>query len=107
MLVLASAAAGLAPPIDGVTTSFTETDSLTADFTYALRLGMGAKLCIHPAQIAAVHAAALPSDADVVWADKVIDALDAAGGSAAAVDGRMVDVPVVERASRILAAAGG
>lgn len=106
-LVLGSAAAGLAPPIDGVTTSFTETDSVVSDFTYARRLGMGAKLCIHPAQIAAVHAAARPSEADVEWASRIVDSLDAAGGSAAAVDGRMVDAPVVERARRILSAARG
>jgi citrate lyase subunit beta / citryl-CoA lyase len=105
MLVLGSVAAGLAPPIDGVTRSFTETDTVTADFIYARRLGMSAKLCIHPAQIAAVHAAALPSDADVEWANKIVAAF-AADGSAAAVDGKMVDVPVVERARRVLAAAG-
>ena len=103
LLVLGSAAAGLAPPIDGVTTSFAETDSVTSDFSYALRLGMGAKLCIHPKQIAAVHAAALPSESDVAWATKVIGSFDDRAG-AAAVEGRMVDVPVVERARRILAA---
>ena len=105
MLVLASAAAGLAPPIDGVTTSFTETDSVTADFRYARRLGMGAKLCIHPAQVAAVHAAVLPSDADVEWANKIMTSVETDDGSVAAVEGQMVDVPVVERARRILAAA--
>jgi citrate lyase subunit beta/citryl-CoA lyase len=105
MLVLASAAARLVPPIDGVTTSFTQTDSVAADFRYARRLGMGAKLCIHPAQVAAVHAAALPSDADVEWANKILTSVETDDGSAAAVEGQVVDVPVVERARRILAAA--
>jgi citrate lyase subunit beta/citryl-CoA lyase len=104
MLVLASAAAGLASPIDGVTTSFTETGVVTSDFVYALRLGLGAKLCIHPRQVAAVHAAALPSGADVEWANRIVAAV-AAGDSAVAVDGEMVDVPVVARARQILAAA--
>ena len=103
-LVVNSIAAGLAPPIDGVTTSFTETDTVKSDFIYARGLGLSAKLCIHPAQVAAVHLAALPSSADVEWANKIVAAVDAAG-SAAAVDGKMVDVPVVERARRILAAA--
>lgn len=102
MLVLASAAAGLPAPIDGVTTAFRETGSVTADFEYSRRLGMGAKLCIHPAQIAAVHTAAAPTDADVEWAREVIRSFDLSNGSAAAVNGQMIDVPVVERARRIL-----
>ncbi|GAA2547670.1 HpcH/HpaI aldolase/citrate lyase family protein [Mycolicibacterium diernhoferi] len=105
MLVLGSAAAGLPAPIDGVTTSLTDSDAVTGDFTYARRLGMGAKLCIHPAQVAAVHAAATTTEADVQWAQKVIRSFDAANGSAAAVDGQMIDVPVVERARHILATA--
>jgi citrate lyase subunit beta/citryl-CoA lyase len=105
MLVLGSAAAGLPAPIDGVTTSFTDNTALIDDFKYARRLGMGAKLCIHPAQIAGVHVAAMPSEGQVQWARRVVASLDAADGSAAAVDGQMVDVPVVERARRILAAA--
>jgi citrate lyase subunit beta/citryl-CoA lyase len=109
MLVLASAAAGLAPPIDGVTTSFVEIDSVTADFRYVRRLGMGAKLCIHPAQVPAVHAAARPSQAEVEWANRIMAAVEADGetdsGSASAVEGQMVDVPVVERARRILTSA--
>ncbi|MFA5711770.1 CoA ester lyase [Mycolicibacterium sp.] len=104
-LVLASVLAGVAPPIDGVTTVFTETGPVTDDFTYAGRLGMSAKLCIHPAQVAAVHAAAAPSEADIAWATKVVAAAETADGSAAAVDGRMIDLPVVDRARRILAVA--
>lgn len=105
MLVLGSAAAGLPAPIDGVTTSLTDSSAVTDDFNYARQLGMGAKLCIHPVQIAAVHAAAAPSGAEVEWAHKVLTSADASNGSAAALDGQMVDVPVVERARRILAAA--
>lgn len=107
LLVLGSATAGLAPPIDGVTPSFTETDSVTSDFAYARRLGMGAKLCIHPRQVAAVHAAARPSDSEVEWATRIMGSGDPVGGSATAIDGQMVDAPVIERARRILVAAGG
>ena len=105
MLVLASAAAGLASPIDGVTTTFDRTDTVTADFKYSRRLGLTGKLCIHPTQVAAVHAAAAPSDGDIRWATAIVDAVDSCGtnGGSAAVEGRMVDAPVVERARRILA----
>jgi citrate lyase subunit beta/citryl-CoA lyase len=104
MLVLASAAAGLPAPVDGVTTTFIDSVAVSADFAYARRLGMGAKLCIHPAQVDAVHEATTPSASEVEWARKVVASFDNADGSAAAVDGRMVDAPVVERARRILAA---
>lgn len=103
-MVLQSAAAALAPPIDGVTTVFTEPQAVTDDFAHARRLGLSAKLCIHPAQVAVVHAAAAPSAEAVHWAQKIIAAAGA-DDSAAAVDGQMVDIPVVERARRILAAA--
>jgi citrate lyase subunit beta / citryl-CoA lyase len=104
-LVLASAAEGLAPPIDGVTPVFTETDTVTSDVDYARRLGLTAKLCIHPAQVPTVHRALAPSESEIDWAGAVMAAAENAGGSAVAVDGRMIDVPVVERARRILAAA--
>lgn len=69
--------AGLAPPIDGVTTVFTETETVTDDFRYARRLGMSAKLCIHPTQVAAVHAAAAPTDTEAHWAKKIVESAGA------------------------------
>jgi citrate lyase subunit beta/citryl-CoA lyase len=105
MMVLASAAAGLPAPIDGVTTTFTDSDAITDDVKHARQLGMRAKLCIHPAQVGVVHAAASPTAEELEWARGVLDASQTSHGSAAAVDGQMVDVPVVERARRILAAA--
>jgi citrate lyase subunit beta/citryl-CoA lyase len=103
-LVLVAAAAGVAPPIDGVTTVLTDPQAVVDDFTYAKRLGMTAKLCIHPAQVLAVHAAATPSADELCWARRVIAACDA-DGSAVAVAGHMVDAPVLKRARRIVSTA--
>jgi citrate lyase subunit beta / citryl-CoA lyase len=103
-LVLAAAAASLAGPIDGVTTALTDMGLLVDDFAYARRLGMTAKLCIHPAQVVAVHAAAAPSADELQWAQRIIAACGD-DGSALAVDGQMVDAPVLARARRIAAAA--
>jgi citrate lyase subunit beta/citryl-CoA lyase len=104
VLVMASTAASIASPVDGVTTALRDEDILTADVSYARRLGMTGKLCIHPSQIHPVHAALAPSAAELDWARRI---LDRAGpdGSATAVDGQMVDAPVVERARRMLARA--
>jgi citrate lyase subunit beta/citryl-CoA lyase len=103
-LVTASAAHGLAAPIDGVTTVLDDPQATADDVAYARRLGMAGKLCIHPNQVAAVHRASAPSSADVEWAQRIV-AVGEPSGAAIAVDGRMVDRPVFLRASAILAAA--
>jgi len=97
-LVLASAAAGLEPPVDGVTTDLTDPDRLASDVRYARRLGFGGKLCVHPAQIDVVRAGFAPTEAELEWARKVV----MAGESVSTVDGQMVDRPVLERARRLL-----
>lgn len=102
MMVLASRAAGLEPPVDGVHTALDDAEGLAAATQRARRFGMGGKLCVHPRQVATVNAAFLPSEADVAWARRVLVALDGAHG-AVAVDGKLVDKPIVDRARRILA----
>ena len=94
-LVLVSRRAGIAPPIDGV--------SLAIDD--AARVGLGAKLCIHPRQVAAVHAAFAPRPEEVEWARRVLAALAAGSLGAVAVDGKLVDRPVALLAETILAEA--
>ncbi|TVT50433.1 CoA ester lyase [Amycolatopsis rhizosphaerae] len=98
-LVIASAAAGLAPPLDGVTTDLTGTAVLEADVEHARRLGFGGKLCVHPKQIDVVARGFAPTDAELDWARRVVGAAD----SVSTVDGQMVDLPVLERARRLLA----
>lgn len=95
----------LAPPVDGVTVQIGDEDRLRQDTLRALRFGFGAKLCIHPSQIAGIHAALAPTDQELAWACKVIAADAASGGAAVQLDGRMVDLPVVLQARRTLARA--
>ena len=102
-LVLASRRAGLAAPVDGVTLATRDMRQLQADAGRARRGGFGAKLCIHPAQVAAVNSAFTPSAADIDWARRVLQAFDASGGGVFTLDGRMVDAPVVRLAQRTLA----
>jgi len=67
-------------------------------------MGYGGALCIHPRQVAVIHAALAPSADELVWARKVLAASEAAGGAGAfQLDGQMVDAPVVLRAQRLLA----
>jgi citrate lyase subunit beta/citryl-CoA lyase len=100
-----SRAAELPPPVAGVTPDIQDAARLQSDFARARAHGFGAKLCIHPKQVAWVHEALAPSAAELDWARRVIAAAAAASG-AVQVDGRMVDRPVVERARRLLQRAG-
>jgi len=102
-LVLASRRAGLAAPIDGVTPDWRDAGRLAADAARARRGGFGAKLCIHPDQVAPVHAALGPGADELAWARRVMDATRTAGGGVISLDGRMVDGPVVRLAERLLA----
>jgi citrate lyase subunit beta/citryl-CoA lyase len=101
-LVLASRLANLAAPVDGVSTSFDDLAALEHDTQHAMRLGFGAKLCIHPRQVDTVRRVFSPSESDVAWARRVMDAATASNGAAVALDGKMVDRPVIERARGIL-----
>jgi citrate lyase subunit beta/citryl-CoA lyase len=105
-LVLASRLAGLAAPADGVSTAVDDEPRLRRDAERARRQGFGAKLCIHPKQVAPVQEAFAPAAAQVAWARRVRDAFAAAGGAAVSVDGQMIDRPVNERALAILRSAG-
>src|SRR5258708_3265601 len=100
-LVLASRLAGIQSPVDGPCTSWEDQALLMAVSQRARKPGFGGKLCIHPKQVATVNAAFSPDDAQIAWARKVLDAAQRSGGAAVAVDGRMIDRPVILKAERI------
>ncbi len=101
-LALASRAAGLPPPVAGVTPDINDELPLLAELQRARAHGFSAKLCIHPKQIAPIHRALQPTDEEVTWAHKVIAAAESTPG-ALQLDGRMVDKPVLQRAHALLA----
>ncbi|NTX26768.1 CoA ester lyase [Burkholderia pyrrocinia] len=102
-IVLASRLGNLLPPVDGVSLALDDPAQIERDTLRAKRLGFGAKLCIHPKQVQAVNAAFLPTEKEIEWARKVVDTASASHGAAVAVDGRMVDRPVILKAQEILA----
>lgn len=101
-LVVVSRAAGIAAPLDSPSTEIKDAERVAASARLAQDFGFGGKLCIHPAQLPAVHGAFMPMAKDVEWALSVIGA----EGGAVQVDGQMVDRPVTEQANRILHRAG-
>lgn len=101
-LVLESRVADLPGPIDSITAELRDARVLSFDSARARRFGFRGKFCIHPNQIAIVNGAFNYSETETDWAARVITADMEAGGAAIAVDGRMVDAPVIARAREIL-----
>ncbi|MFO1407446.1 MAG: CoA ester lyase [Steroidobacteraceae bacterium] len=105
MCLYAAAAAGV-PAIDTVDTEIRDAAAVERRARDSRRQGYTGKMAIHPAQIAPIHAAFRPSEAEVDWARKVLEAFRAAPGAGAlSLDGRMLDKPHIRQAERILAAA--
>jgi len=97
-LVIASRAAGLDAPWESPSTSLNDTTLIETTSRAARALGFGGRLCIHPAQLAAVRAGFTPTAEEVAWAQRIARA----GDSVSRLDDQMVDRPVLERARSIL-----
>jgi citrate lyase beta subunit len=109
-LVVDSAAAGIRAPFDVVRLDWHDEGRLEAECRLARSLGFGGKLCIHPSQLPVVNRVFAPAADDVAWARRVLEAYDeglSTGRGAVALEGQMIDLPVVERARRILAESKG
>jgi citrate lyase subunit beta/citryl-CoA lyase len=109
-VALASRTAGLPGPIDTAFVDIQGLDRLRASAGRARAMGYMGKACIHPAQIAVVNEVFAPSARELERSRRIVAAFEAAeraGSAAVAVDGAMIDYPVVLRAQRKLAQAGG
>lgn len=89
-----------------MTTSWADPVAFGAAVGRARALGFGAKLCIHPAQVKLVNEAFLPTTDELDWARRVMAAAEGGGGAAVALDGKMIDAPVIRRAEQILGSIG-
>ena len=84
---------------------YTDTDAIAASAREARALGFDGASCVHPSVVPILNAAFTPGPAAIDHAARLIAAFEAAGGGAFAFEGKMVDLPVVERARRLLARA--
>ncbi|WP_026851965.1 HpcH/HpaI aldolase/citrate lyase family protein [Glaciibacter superstes] len=101
-LVIASRAAGIASPLAAPSAEIRDLDRVRAEALVARAFGFGGMLTIHPAQVSVVSAAFLPTREEIEQAEMVI----AVSEGVAAVGGRMIDRPIIERARRTLARRG-
>jgi citrate lyase subunit beta/citryl-CoA lyase len=104
-LVVAARAAGKPPPSDGVYPFLNYDDGLRKEAEAARRLGFFGKSAIHPRQVPIIHATFAPTSEEVEWARRIMSAFEESGGAATrTADGEFVDLPVAERARRLLGA---
>jgi citrate lyase subunit beta/citryl-CoA lyase len=105
-LCLAGAAAASVAAIDTVHTDFRDPAGLEAEARRARRDGFAGKLAIHPDQAAIINRAFTPDAEEVAQAERVVAAFaaDPAAG-VVGIDGKMIDMPHLKQARRILAAA--
>lgn len=105
----ASHAAGLPGPIDTpYMYDLKDLETCRADARRAWELGYTGKLCIHPNQIDICNQVFSPTQEEMAFAQKVIDAFEQTrvlGQGVLQVNGKFIDKPVVERCRRILALA--
>jgi len=102
-IVVASRAAGLGPPIDSVYPHLDNDRGLRQQAEFARSLGFFGKSAIHPRQLRTIHDVFTPSAQELTWARAVLEAFAAAGGNAVKLpDGEFVDLPVADRARRLL-----
>lgn len=102
--LLASAAGGV-QPLDAVFVDIGDLEGLENECREAAWMGYTGKITIHPAQIDVVNRAFTPTTEEVDEARRLVDAMAEAereGRMAIAFEGRMVDVPHLNRARRIL-----
>jgi citrate lyase subunit beta/citryl-CoA lyase len=101
-LVIASRAFSLPTPVDGPAIVMKDLDAIRADALDARALGMGAKLCIHPAQVPVVNEVFGVSNEQRRWAAAVLAEAQNHSG-AFSFEGDMIDEPILKRARLMLA----
>ncbi|HUC67003.1 MAG TPA: CoA ester lyase [Stellaceae bacterium] len=105
-MIIAARAAGILPlGFLGTVADFRDLDAFRATIRRSRRLGFAGASCIHPSQVPILNEEYRPSPHEVATAERAVAAYDratAAGIGAIELDGKMIDVPVVERAKQVL-----
>jgi citrate lyase beta subunit len=103
--VITACAANDLQAIDMVYIDFRDVEGLRAEAEQGARLGFSGKQVIHPNQVAPVQEAFTPSSEAIEYAQRVIEAFTASqreGRGAFALDGKMIDMPLLKNAQKVL-----
>jgi citrate lyase subunit beta/citryl-CoA lyase len=107
--VFAARAAGILPlGFIGTVADYKDQDKFRATIQRSRKLGFLGAACIHPLQVPILNEEYAPNAAEIATAERMVAAYDAAmaaGKGAVEFEGRMIDIPVVDRAKGVLARA--
>ncbi len=106
--VLVACAANDLQAIDIVSIDYRAIEALRSEAEFGARLGYSGKQIIHPAQVEPVQTAFTPDDEAVAHARRIVETFEASqkeGRGAYALDGKMIDMPLVRNAQKVLARA--
>jgi citrate lyase subunit beta / citryl-CoA lyase len=102
-LCLAGAAAAGVQAIDTIWSSFADGAGLEADAIYGRRAGFTGKMAVHPAQVDIINRAFSPSADELAWSRRVVDVFaNNPGTGTIGLDGKMLDMPHLKQARRML-----
>lgn len=106
-MIIAAAAAGVMPlGFAASVADYSDMQAFRAMVRRSRAFGFMGAGCIHPSQVPVVNEEYRASAEETAWAQKVVDGYAAAraqGRASFALDSKMIDIPVVERAERLLA----
>jgi citrate lyase subunit beta-like protein len=91
--------------IDIVAIDFKDIELLRAEAEFGARIGYSGKQIIHPAQVEPVQSAFTPADGAIAHAQRIVETFKAAqksGAGAYALDGKMIDMPLLRNAHKVL-----
>lgn len=106
--VIVACAAYDLQPIDIVTIDYKDLDALKVESEFGARLGFSGKQIIHPNQVPVVQEAFTPSDEAIAYARRIVETFEASqkeGKGAYSLDGKMIDMPLLKNAQKVLARA--
>lgn len=103
--VVVACAANDLQAIDIVTIDYKDVEALRIESEFGARLGFSGKQIIHPAQVEPVQTAFTPNDKAVAYAKRIIETFEASqkeGKGAYSLDGKMIDMPLLKNAQKVL-----
>jgi citrate lyase subunit beta/citryl-CoA lyase len=102
--LLGAATAGV-QAIDTITSDYENISALEHDARASRQRGFTGKMAIHPDQVAPINAAFTPSNEEVAWSRRVVEAFESQPDvGTVGLDGKMLDMPHLKQARLILAA---
>jgi citrate lyase subunit beta-like protein len=103
--VVVACAANDLQAIDIVTIDYKDLDALRIESEFGAQLGYSGKQIIHPAQVEPVQTAFTPNDETIAYAKRIVETFKASqkeGKGAYSLDGKMIDMPLVRNARKVL-----